>query len=227
LDKQLAQIRKAYDLTVEQHRQGINPLDNVPDEIRHSSFFQSFRSGNISSNNASPDIKEYLQPQAGMRYLDQGCSANLVNYHLYEWPCTYYGIDISPALIEAMRNFASEHRLHIGALQVAEISKLPFPDRFFDIASAIGVLEYCSLPYIRKALKELARVLHPGSRAVLDIPNRAHPYARDMARLELLLKRPIYLHSRPRFEIALSENFITDKIDDSGVMIKYFMRRRA
>jgi SAM-dependent methyltransferase len=226
LDKQLAQIRKAYDLTVEQHRQGINPLDNVPDDIRHSSFFQSFRSGNISANNAALDIKEYLQPAIGMRYLDQGCSANLVNYHLYEWPCPYYGIDISPALIEAMRTFVISHHLHIGELQVAEISKLPFPDQFFDIASAIGVLEYCSLPYIRKALKELARVLHPGSCAVLDIPNRAHPYARDMARLERFLERPNYLHSRSKFELALSDNFVTDKIDDSGVMIKYFIRRR-
>jgi SAM-dependent methyltransferase len=226
LDKQLTQIRKAYDLTVEQYRQGINPLDNVPDDIRHSSFFQSFQSGNISSNNAAPDIKEYLQPEIGMRYLDQGCSANLVNYHLYEWPCTYYGVDISSALIEAMRNFTTSHDLHIGTLQVAEISKLPFPDQFFDIASTIGVLEYCSLPYVRKALKELARVLHPGSRTVLDIPNRTHPYARDMVRLERFLERPIYLHSRPRFELVISQNFIMDKIDDSGVMIKYFVRRR-
>jgi len=226
MDKRLLQIRKAYDLTVEQHRRGINPLDNVPDDIRHSSFFQSFRSGSISSNSAAPDIKEYLQPQTGMRYLDQGCSANLVNYHLYEWPCIYYGVDISPALIEAMRNFATGHHLHIGTLQVAEISKLPFPDRFFDIASTIGVLEYCSLPYVRKALKELARVLHPGSRTVLDIPNRAHPDARDMSRLERFLERPNYLHSRPRFELAMSDDFIMDKIDDSGVMIKYFVRRR-
>jgi SAM-dependent methyltransferase len=224
MDKHLEKVRQAYDRTVEEHRKGLNPLRNVPGELRKTAFFQSFSSGTSTFNSGSPDIREFLLPEQGMKFLDAGCSANLVNYHLYEWPSTYYGIDISPALIAAMQRFAAAQQFSIGDLKVAQIARLPFPDDFFDIATVIGVLEYCRLPYVRKALKELARVLKPGARMVLDIPNRHHPFARDMARLEKFLERPNFLHMRSRFETALSASFRTDKADDSGIMIKYFVR---
>ncbi len=227
MDKHLLKIKRAYDLTVAERRHGLDPLRNVPQELRQTPFFQSFSSGTVSSNSGSKDIEDYLAPQPGMKFLDAGCSANLVNYRLHEWPSLYFGVDISPALIEAMQHYAAARHLRIGELHTAEITRLPFPNDFFDIAAAVGILEYCRLPYVRKVLKELARVLKPGARMVLDIPNRAHPYARDMARLEKFLERPNFLHSRQRFEAALAESFVTDKVDAAGVMIKYFARKSA
>jgi SAM-dependent methyltransferase len=226
MDRQLKQVSRAYDLTVKQYRQGSDPYRDVPDEIRNSPFFRSVVSGGSSSNSASPDVREYLRPKPGMRFLDAGCAANLANFRLDQWPCIYYGVDISPALISAMKSFAARHKMAIGGLHVAEVSRLPFADDFFDIASVVGVLEYCPLPYIRRALRELHRVLRPGSRAVLDSPNRSHAYARDMARLEKSLGRPIHLHFRSKLEAALAEAFSLERVDDSGVMIKYFVRPR-
>jgi SAM-dependent methyltransferase len=226
MDRRLRQVRKAYDLSVRQYRQGVDPFRGVPPEIRNSPFFQSVISGGSSSNSGTPDVREYLQPRPGMHFLDAGCAANLANFRLDQWPCTYYGIDISPALISAMKSYAASHKITVGGLYVAEISRLPFPGDFFDIASAVGVLEYCALRYIRRALRELQRVLRPGSRLVLDAPNRSHAYARDMARLEKFLGRPIYLHFRSKLENALAVSFYLDRVDDSGVMIKYHVRPR-
>ena len=226
MDKRLEQVRQAYNLTVEQYRRSIDPLSCVPESIRRSAFYQSFASGESHSNSASPDIRDYLRPQPSMRFLDVGCSANLVNYRLDLWPSTYYGIDISPALIEAMKGFAEARKLTLGGLYVAEAARLPFEDRFFNIAAAIGVFEYCSLPCCRRSLSELARVLRHGSPVVMDIPNREHPHARDMAKLESFLGRPIYLHVRSNFEIALEPFFSTESIDDSAAMIRYFLRLR-
>jgi SAM-dependent methyltransferase len=225
MDRHLQKIKRAYDLTVEEHQKGLDPLRNVPEDIRITPFFQSFSSGIKSYNSGSPEIKEYLAPGQGMKFLDAGCSANLINYRLYKWPSTYYGVDISASLIEAMQRFAAAQQLTIGDLKAAEIARLPFPNDFFDIAAVIGILEYCRLPYGRKAIKELARVLKPGSRIVLDIPNRTHPFAKDMARLEKFLERPNFLHIRSRFENVLAESFHIEKVDDSGVMIMYFVRK--
>jgi SAM-dependent methyltransferase len=66
---------------------------------------------------------------------------------------------------------------------------LPFGEGFFDIAHVIGVLEYCTPRYIRRALAELHRVLEPGARMVMDVPNLAHPHVEIVFRLEGYLDR--------------------------------------
>ena len=110
MDDQLEKIRKAYDLTVEQFRKGIDPMESVPDDIRNTDFFQSLDSAS-KLNSSAIDIREFLSPEKGMKFLDAGCSANLANYNLGEWPSTYYGVDISPALIEAMKGYAETGNL--------------------------------------------------------------------------------------------------------------------
>jgi SAM-dependent methyltransferase len=224
MDGQLDMIRKAYDLTVEQYRQEINPLDDVPEEIKNSPFYLSLITDKGLLGSAAPDIREYLKPRKGMRFLDVGCSVNIINYRLDLWPSIYYGVDISPRLVSSVKEFIRSEQISVGDLHVADVSRLPFNDNFFDLAAVIGVLEYCTLNYIREALLELYRVLKPNSPVVLDIPNKNHPYARDMARLEEYLSRPNFLHSRLEFEKLLEPLFLTEQIDDSRVMIKYFIR---
>jgi ubiquinone/menaquinone biosynthesis C-methylase UbiE len=224
LDKYLEKIQEAYDLTVEQYRKGIDPLHDVPEKIRNSPFFKSLAADKNLLNSTAPDIQKYLAPVYGMRFLDTGCSANIANYRLDRWPSVYYGVDISPQLIDAMKRFVKEQAISIGGLYVADISRLPFDDNFFDIAAVIGVLEYCKMGYIGAALMELNRVLKPESRVVLDIPNRNHPYAGDMVRLEQHLGRQSFLHSRSRFEKLMVPLFSTERVDDSRLMIKYFVR---
>ena len=128
------------------------------------------------------------------------------------------------ALIAAMKDFVTRRRIFIGGLHVADISKLPFDDSFFDIAAVIGVLEYCTLEYIGASLRELNRVLKPGARAVLDIPNQNHPHISDMVKLEEYLGRRIFVHPRSQFENMLAPLFSIESMDDSRVMTKYFVR---
>ncbi len=223
MSRQLERISKAYDLTVEQYRKGINPYENIPEEIKNSPFYKSLVSEHEALGSGASDIKEYLAPVPGMKFLDAGCSANLFNYRLDRWPSTYYGVDISSELINAMKGFAASQNISMGGLYVADISKLPFDDNYFDIATVIGVLEYFEICYIKKALKELYRVLKPESHVVLDIPNEKHPHASDMAKLEKYLGRPSFHHSHSEFESLLKPLFSIERVDDSCVMIKYFV----
>ena len=221
-EQQLGRVRQAYDLTVEQYRSGVDWLAQVPEVFRTLSEFQALMQEPCNSN--APENKEYLQPQPGMRFLDAGCCANLANYRLDQWPSTYYGVDISPALIEAMQGFAANHHIPVGGLHVAEIVSLPYDDDFFDIAEAIGVLEYCTLNYTERALVELNRVLKPDARMVVDIPNLDHPLAETMFQLETYLGRPNIPKSRTAFERLLTPLFAIDFADESHVMLKYFVR---
>jgi SAM-dependent methyltransferase len=225
MNNRLLEISRAYDLTVEQHRAGIDPLAGLPAEFRASAELSEFLSGagpDATGSNA-PENRQFLDPQSGMRFLDAGCCANLANYRFDLWLSVYYGVDISPKLINAMRAFASANGIAIGGLEVAQIAALPFEDDFFDIASVIGVLEYADQDYCGAALSELNRVLKSGARMVVDIPNLEHPHVQTMFRLESYLGRPNTAMPRMLFEDALAPLFTTVRVDDTRVMLKYFL----
>lgn len=221
-------IRKAYDLTVEHFHRGTDPLKEVPEDFKNSAAFKAFMEGagpSATGSNA-PENKDYLRPEKGMRFLDAGCGANLAAYEFDKWPSLFYGVDISSALIREMRKFVRRRRLRVGGLYVSEIVDMPFEDDTFDIAMLVGVLEYYSLGYVRRALEEMHRVLKPSARLVLDIANLAHPHVRMMFDLEAILNRPHIPKSRKAFEKILNPLFVPDRVDDSKVMLKYFVRNK-
>jgi SAM-dependent methyltransferase len=222
---ELDKIRKAYDLTAEQYKKGIDTYAAVPEHIQNMPGYRDIIN-NPSLGSGALDIREYLKPKTGMRFLDAGCCANLVNYRLDKWPCIYYGIDISPMLIDAMKSFVEKNRISSGGLYNTDLANMPFDDGFFDIASVIGILEYCTLEYTERALHELQRVLKPTARIALDIPNLAHPYIETMLKLEEHLGRPNIPKARPVFERILALVFVSDRVDDSGMMIRYFGRMK-
>ena len=224
INQQLKKIRDAYDLTVVQYQKGFNPFDNIPEEIINSPGFKAIMTDKDKMNSGAPDIKEYLNPKLGMRFLDAGCCANLANYRLDKWQSTYYGIDLSPALIDAMKSFAKKENISVGSLKVTDISKLPFADDFFDIAAVIGVFEYCTIEYIKDSLSELNRALKPQAKMVLDIPNLEHPDVALMFKLEEYLQRPNIPNPRFVFEEFLKPLFSIERFDDSRGMTKYFVR---
>jgi SAM-dependent methyltransferase len=75
------------------------------------------------------------------------------------------GVDAAPQMVAVARRRTpeAEDRLVVGAIEA-----LPFPDEAFDLVVASGVLEYAELD---RALRELARVLRSGGRAVVSYPN--------------------------------------------------------
>ena len=225
MNSQLQVISKAYDLTVEQHSAGVDPLAGVPDGFRDSAEIREFAEAavpELTGSNA-PENRQFLDPQPGMRFLDAGCCANLANYRFDLWPSLYHGVDISPKLIHAMRGFSAHHNITIGGLEVAELAGLPYDNDFFDIASVIGVLEYADLDHCQSALQELNRVLRNGARMVVDIPNMSHAHVRTMFKLEEYLGRPNIPKPREPFELILAPLFTTVRVDDSRVMLKYFL----
>ncbi len=221
--EQLKRIRKAYDLTIEQHHEGIDPFDEIPSKLRSSPDFKAFRENTSQINCGAADVRDYLEPQSKMRFLDAGCSADLFNYRLDKWSSTYYGVDISPSVIKAMESFVIREGISIGGLWIGDLSKLPFKDNFFHIAAVIGVFEYCTLEYINIALCELRRVLKSQARVVLDIPNQKHPHYDLMLKVGEELGRPSIAFSRQAFDKILEPLFHIRRIDSSQVMLKYFV----
>ena len=224
MDERLDRIRRAYDLTVRQYEDGIDPLDQVPSDFRSSPELAALLDDANACNSGAPENREFLDPKTAMRFLDVGCGASLANYHLHRWESTYFGVDVSSVLVAAMSRFARRNGIAIGGLGVAELAALPFAADSFHIAAVIGVLEYCSTNHVTRAVPELHRVLKPDARIVLDIPNLENRHVDTMFRLEEYLGRCGFRHSRTDFEERLQSHFSIARCDDAHVMLKYFCR---
>jgi len=221
---QLEVIKNAYDETVDNYKKGIRDIDILPKKFVNSNEFKNFQKKNHTCNSGQSDIKRFLAPKKGMKFLDVGSCANLVNYQLHNWSSTYYGIDLSEKLIKAMKAFVSRNNIKIGGLFIADVSQMPFDDNVFDIGACIGVLEYFNLDYITKALKELHRVINSKGRLVVDMPNIDHPDIETMLQIESYLGRiRSGIPRREHFEKALKKVFLIKDINDDSLMIKYYL----
>jgi SAM-dependent methyltransferase len=86
-----------------------------------------------------------------------------------------FGVDISEPTVRQARDSFSD-----GALRAAvgDVRRLPFRDGSFDAVYSMGTIEHFRDP--ETALHEMRRVLRPGGRAVVGVPNRWDPFLRPL-----------------------------------------------
>jgi SAM-dependent methyltransferase len=103
------------------------------------------------------------------RILEVGCGIGMYARALLPHATEVHGIDVeADYLVEAARNAPEAH------LMLAVGERLPYPDNTFDLALSNEVLEHVQDD--RLSATEIARVLRPGGRAVIFVPNRLWPF---------------------------------------------------
>lgn len=106
------------------------------------------------------------------KYLDIGCGAlgHLV-IEAARRGQKAVGLELSEEFVSKARNFAQNQlgRNNLYLFVVGRAEKLPFPDNRFTKISAVAVLEH--IRNDEKAMAEVARVLKPGGRIFLTVPN--------------------------------------------------------
>lgn len=107
-------------------------------------------------------MMQYLETRTDIGRKPQRVLHVAPDFGLYLWlmrqeGVEYLGTDLDPARYR-----------HIGRMQAADLTDLPFADNSFDVAVCSHVLEH--VPDDRGAMAELRRVLRPGGRALLLVP---------------------------------------------------------
>ncbi len=131
------------------------------------------------SENERRLFAEHFPPLRGLRVFKSDLWDEAKNTRILAWAgrqgARVYGIDISePTVSEARAAFDREPLR--GA--VADVRELPFRDASFDAVYSMGTIEHVRDP--ERALQELARVLKPGGRAIVGVPNRYDPFLRPL-----------------------------------------------
>lgn len=102
------------------------------------------------------------------KVLDIGCGIGNYLEELIQIGYIVTGIDVSINMLQISKDRLQKYLPH-PPLSLADIEKLPFNNDEFDIILCVGVLEY--LKTDEKALTEISRVLKPGGRLFLSLPN--------------------------------------------------------
>ena len=100
------------------------------------------------------DFCDYYHLNKGSKILDVGCAKGfmLYDFHKLNLNLDLYGIDISKYAID---NCVPEVK---DKLQVANATKLPFEDNFFDLVISINTIHNLDKVECATALKEISRV---------------------------------------------------------------------
>lgn len=94
------------------------------------------------------------------RILDLGAGKGRHAFFFAENGLEAYAIDLSESSIEIINQMATERKLKVEA-QVADMTKLPYPDSFFDGIVCFHTIYHTDLKGMKAVLAEMRRVLKP------------------------------------------------------------------
>ena len=124
-------------------------------------------------------LSEHVPDLARCRIMKTDLWDEVKNTRILQWAhaqgASVYGVDISePTVRQARAAFAD------GGLRgaVSDVRSLPFRDGSFDAVYSMGTIEHFLDP--QTAVREIHRVLRPGGRVVIGVPNRLDPFLRPL-----------------------------------------------
>ncbi len=122
---------------------------------------------------------EHLPPLDGLRLLKTDLWDEARNTRILAWASARgaraHGVDISEPTVRRARTAFPPGALRAA---VSDVRELPFGNASFDAIYSMGTIEH--FDETQHAIEEIARVLRPGGRAIIGVPNRHDPFLRPL-----------------------------------------------
>lgn len=111
-----------------------------------------------------PEVAEF-EYHFGEKVLEigVGVGTDLVQYA--KNGCYVHGIDLTENAVQVTRKNLELHNFYSNNVKIGDAEKMPYHDNTFDLIYTFGVLHHT--PDIKKALKEIHRVLKPEGKAII------------------------------------------------------------
>ncbi len=88
-----------------------------------------------------------------------------------------FGLDISSEILRQAKDSFGRQRLKLAGI-ISDLREIGFKDNSFDIVYSMGTVEH--FPEYEQAIRECFRVLRPGGRAIIGVPNRFDLFLRPL-----------------------------------------------
>lgn len=122
-----------------------------------------------------------------------------------------YGIDISEPIARQARHAFGGSTLRPV---VSDVRRLPFCDGSFDVIYSMGTIEH--FVETEATVTELARLLRPGGRLILGVPNRHDPFLRPLM-VAALYRIGLYAYG---FEKSYSRRSLRRMMESAGLDVQ-------
>ena len=106
-------------------------------------------------------ISKLFKKRNVQKILDLGCGSGRNLVFLLENGFEVYGLDISEEGIKKTKKVIGEKKLQSGLAVGDVFEKLPYPNSFFDAVISVQTLQHGTENQIKKAIKEIKRILKP------------------------------------------------------------------
>lgn len=159
---------------------------------------------------------EHFPPLAGLRILKTDLWDEARNTRILAWAgeqgAHAFGVDISaPTVRLARAAFEAGPRALSGV--VGDVRDLPFPDGSVDAVYSMGTIEH--FDGTERAVAEIARVLKPGGRAIIGVPNRHDPFLRPLL-ATVMQALGVYGYG---YEKSYSRRALRRMVEDAGLEV--------
>lgn len=119
-----------------------------------------------------PEIVKIFKKHNIKKVLDLGCGSGRHTVYLARKNFRVYGIDIAEEGIKIAKEWLKREKLQAN-LKVGSIyKKLPYKDNFFDAIISSNTIHHAKIKDIRKAVKEIERVLRPNGLIFITVRKR-------------------------------------------------------
>jgi SAM-dependent methyltransferase len=161
-------------------------------------------------------LRQALPSLDGLRILKTDLWDEAKNTRILRWAAQQgartFGIDISPPIVHRAKAGYAERALALGGV-VSDVRALPFTDGSFDAIYSMGTIEH--FDETQEAVREIARVLKPGGRAVVGVPNRFDPFLRPVL-VAILYRLGLYGYG---FEKCYSRRALRRMLETAGLEV--------
>jgi SAM-dependent methyltransferase len=159
-------------------------------------------------------FRDHFPPLAGLRILKTDLWDEARNTRILAWASRQgaraYGIDLSEAVVRRARGAFDGDPLRCA---MSDVRALPFPDASFDAVYSMGTIEHFDETV--RAVDEIARVLKPGGRAIVGVPNRHDPFLRPLL-ATVLQAVGLYAYG---YEKSYSRRALREMLERAGLTV--------
>jgi S-adenosylmethionine decarboxylase len=160
-------------------------------------------------------IREALPNLDGCSLLKTDLWDEAKNTRILQWAADQgakvYGIDLSEPIVRQAR--AGFDRQALRPV-VSDVRRLPFADNSFDAIYSMGTIEH--FEETEASVAELARILRPGGRLILGVPNRHDPFLRPVM-VAVLSRLGLYGYG---YEKCYSRRALRRMIENAGLEVR-------
>ncbi len=167
-----------------------------------------------------PKILTLFKKHDVKKILDLGCGSGRHVIYFAKRGFDVYGIDIAKEGIKIAKDWLEKKKLQASFKIGSIYKKLPYQDNFFDAVISTNVIHHAKIKDIKKAIREIERVLKP--KGLIFITVRKRKFRKFYPKLTIIEK---YGKQKTKYMVIEARTYVPTEGGEKG-LIHYLFNKK-